>query len=136
MAWKRGRRRVALGGTAAAIIIGTAVLLYFFFREHFAAALVGVVGLLLGAASLLVGIVPLFSAGPREPVPVVPPAPEVPATLGEQATKIDVHADRDAFVAARDINFGSDGSKYSEPDFPMIKRHRGGAAEADGEAGG
>lgn len=56
----RGRRGAALGGTVVVIVLGTALLLYFVVQENFAAALVGVAGLVMGALGLLIGIFPLF----------------------------------------------------------------------------
>lgn len=136
MAGKRDRRR-AVGGTAGVIAIGTAVLLYFFFREHFAAALVGVVGLLLGAASLLVGIVPLLNAGAGEPVPAVPAVqPHPDDSPASTEVGIEVHAGRDAFVAGHDMKIGPDGSEYARPDFPMTKRQRSDDASPADEEGG
>jgi hypothetical protein len=64
MVRKRNRRHTALGETVAVIIIVTAVVLYFMFRENFAAAIVGVVGVALGVAALIVGLIPLFSPPP------------------------------------------------------------------------
>jgi hypothetical protein len=136
MAGKRNRRRV-VGGTVTVIAIGTAVLLYFFFRERFAAALVGVVGLLLGAASLLVGIIPLLKADAGDRVPEMPPVlPQPEDSPASRKAGIEVHAGRDAFVAGHDLKIGPDGSGYPRPDFPMTKRQRSGdASPVDEEAG-
>lgn len=79
MARKWNRRRAALGGTIAVIVIVTAVVLYLMFRENFAAAIVGVVGVVLGVAALIVGLIPLFSP----PAPVIPPQPS-PVTDGSR----------------------------------------------------
>jgi hypothetical protein len=136
MAEKRNRRRAAVGGTVAVIVIGTAVLLYFFFRDNFAAALVGVVGLILGAASLLLGIIPLISAGRGQtsPTPPVEPQPEVPPALSQP--DIEIHSGRDTYYAGRDMKVGTDGSTYAEPDFtPTRKRRRSDDASPDEEAG-
>ncbi len=129
MAGKKDKRRAKLGGTIAVIIIATAIVLYFSFREHFAAAFAGVVGIVLGAVSLIVGIIPLFSPSPEPPVQQAPPAPQ--PGQAQPTYDIDVKAGdggyasgRDMFNAGRDMNIGTDGSKYAPVSFPMTPRER------------
>jgi hypothetical protein len=137
MADQRNRRRATVGGTVAVIVIGTAVLLYFFVRDNFAAALVGVVGLILGAASLLVGIIPLIGGGGENspPIPPVELQPEVPTVppASDQAD-VEIHSGRDTYYAGRDLKVGTDGSTYAEPDFTPVRRRRSDDAPVDGEA--
>lgn len=134
MAKQRNRRRATVGGTVAVFVIGTAVLLYFLFRDHFAAALVGVVGLILGVASLLLGIIPLISAGGgrTSPTPPVEPQPKVPTAPRQPA--VEIHSGRDTYYAGRDMKVGTDGSTHAKPDSTPTRRRRSDDASPDEEA--
>jgi hypothetical protein len=137
MAEHRNRYRAKVGLILAVIGIGTAVLLYFFFREKFAAELVAVAGLLLGAAGLFVGIIPLISAGaqPTSPDPPAEPRPEAPTVSPSSGQPdVEIHSGRDTFYAGRDMKVGTDASVYAEPDFTPVRRQRSDDAAADGEA--
>jgi hypothetical protein len=109
-----GRRGAALIGTIAAIVLGTALLLYFVFREHFASALVGVAGLVLGAASLVVGVIPLFQHG-TPPKADSTTAVNLGLVQGPQIT-----AGGDVVVLEHDPY------QYRRPEFPMTPMRRPG----------